>query len=133
MADATPDSGSFAFEGREIPIHSGDTIGSALYRSGVDTVSRSFKYHRRRGFLCMSGDCPNCLVQVNGETGVRCCTRPAAEGMKVEPQNVMGSLERDPLALNDMRLMHKFLPVGFYYKTLIKPRWLWPRVEPLIR
>ena len=23
----------------------------------------------------MSGDCPNCLVQVDGETGVRCCTR----------------------------------------------------------
>jgi sarcosine oxidase subunit alpha len=133
MADTTPTSGTFAFEGREIPIHSGDTIGSALYRSGVDTVSRSFKYHRRRGFLCMSGDCPNCLVQVDGETGVRCCTRPASDGMKVEPQNVMGSLERDPLALNDMRLMHKLLPVGFYYKTLIKPRWLWPKVEPLIR
>ena len=106
---------------------SGDTIGSALYRAGVDTVSRSFKYHRRRGFLCMSGDCPNCLVQVDGETGVRCCTRPATDGMKVEPQNVMGSLERDPLAINDMKLMHKFLPVGFYYKTLIKPRWLWPQ------
>ena len=29
--------------------------------------------------------------------------------------------------------MHKFLPVGFYYKTLIKPRWLWPKVEPMIR
>jgi sarcosine oxidase subunit alpha len=72
-------------------------------------------------------------VQVDGETGVRCCTRPATDGMKVAPQNVMGSLERDPLALNDMRLMHKFLPVGFYYKTLIKPSWVWPKVEPLIR
>ncbi|MDX6619879.1 MAG: sarcosine oxidase, subunit alpha [Gaiellales bacterium] len=133
MADTSPTPRSFGFEGREIPIHPGDTIGSALYRSGVDTVSRSFKYHRRRGFLCMSGDCPNCLVQVDGETGVRCCTRPASDGMKVEPQNVMGSLERDPLALNDMRLMHTFLPVGFYYKTLIKPRWVWPKVEPLIR
>jgi sarcosine oxidase, subunit alpha len=133
MAKATPGSESFGFEGREIPIHAGDTIGSALYRAGIDTVSRSFKYHRRRGFLCMSGDCPNCLVQVDGETGVRCCTRPATDGMKVEPQNVMGSLERDPLALNDMRLMHKFLPVGFYYKTLIKPSWVWPKVEPLIR
>ena len=81
----------------------------------------------------MSGDCPNCLVQVDGETGVRCCTRAASDGMKVEPQNVMASLERDPLAMNDMKLAHKFLPVGFYYKTLIKPRWLWPRVEPMIR
>ena len=30
---------SFGFDGREIPIHPGDTIGSALYRAGVDTVS----------------------------------------------------------------------------------------------
>src|SRR6185295_16795069 len=96
MARARESSESFGFDGREIPIHPGDTIGSALYRAGVDTVSRSFKYHRRRGFLCMSGDCPNCLVQVDGETGVRCCTRPASDGMKVEPQNVMFSLERDP-------------------------------------
>ena len=86
---------TLGFDGREIPIHEGDTIGSALYRAGVDTVSRSFKYHRRRGFLCMSGDCPNCLVQVDGETGVRCCTRAAVDGMKVEPQNVMGSVEHD--------------------------------------
>ena len=75
MARTDAPSESFGFDGREIPIHPGDTIGSALYRAGVDTVSRSFKYHRRRGFLCMSGDCPNCLVQVDGETGVRCCTR----------------------------------------------------------
>ncbi len=113
---------TLGFDGREIPIHEGDTIGSALYRAGVDTVSRSFKYHRRRGFLCMSGDCPNCLVQVDGETGVRCCTREAVDGMKVEPQNVMGSVEHDRLAINDTKLAHKFLPVGFYYKTLIKPK-----------
>ena len=78
MARTGAPSESFGFDGREIPIHPGDTIGSALYRAGVDTVSRSFKYHRRRGFLCMSGDCPNCLVQVDGETGVRCCTRAGA-------------------------------------------------------
>src|SRR4029077_5172213 len=133
MASTAAPSETFGFDGREIPIHPGDPSGSALYRAGVDTVSRSFKYHRRRGFLCMSGDCPNCLVQVDGETGVRCCTRPAADGMRVEPQNVMFSLERDPLAMNDMKLAHKFLPVGFYYKTLIRPKWLWPRVEPMIR
>ena len=34
MADTSPTSESFGFEGREIPIHPGDTIGSALYRAG---------------------------------------------------------------------------------------------------
>ena len=35
--------------------------------------------------------------------------------------------------MNDMKLAHKFLPVGFYYKTLIKPKLAWPQVEPMIR
>ena len=34
MARARAPSESFGFEGREIPIHEGDTIGSALYRAG---------------------------------------------------------------------------------------------------
>jgi sarcosine oxidase subunit alpha len=36
------------FDGREIPALAGDTIASALYRSGVRVFSRSFKYHRPR-------------------------------------------------------------------------------------
>ena len=83
MAKATRGSESFGFEGREIPIHAGDTIGSALYRAGIDTVSRSFKYHRRRGFLCMSGDCPNCLVTVDDEPCTRSCLTPAEAGLRV--------------------------------------------------
>ena len=51
MARASATSESFGFDGHEIPIHPGDTIGSALYRAGVDTVSRSFKYHRQRGLI----------------------------------------------------------------------------------
>ena len=39
MARTGAPSESFGFDGREIPIHPGDTIGSALYRAGVDTVS----------------------------------------------------------------------------------------------
>ena len=44
----------------------GDTIGSALFAAGQRTFSRSFKYHRRRGLMCCAGQCPNCLVQVDG-------------------------------------------------------------------
>jgi sarcosine oxidase subunit alpha len=29
--------------------------------------------------------------------------------------------------------MHWLLPMGFYYKTMLRPRWLWPAAEPWIR
>ena len=60
---------SIEFEGKNVEIQPGDTLASALYRDGVRVFSRSFKYHRPRGLYCLSGDCPNCLVTVDG--GVR--------------------------------------------------------------
>ncbi len=42
------------FNGKEIDAQQGDTIASALYRSGQRIFSRSFKYHRPRGLLCCS-------------------------------------------------------------------------------
>ena len=39
---------------------------SAAFRAGMRTFSRSIKSHRRRGLYCLSGDCANCLVTVDG-------------------------------------------------------------------
>ena len=122
---------TFSFEGKAIAAHPGDTIGSALARAGVSAISRSFKYHRPRGLLCCAGHCPNCLVQVEQEPNVRACTRPAQEGMTVVAQNAWPSLKRDVMSLT--ALGDRFLPVGFYYKTFIRPRALWPLYEWVLR
>lgn len=119
------------FEGREIPLEPGDSVASALYRAGVRVFSRSFKYHRRRGLYCLTGDCPNCMVNVDGDPGVRACVTAAAAGQRVHRETGWPSADRDALGVLDR--MHRLLPVGFYYKTLLRPRWAWPRVEPLVR
>ena len=67
------------FEGRRVPIEDGDTVASALYRAGVRTFTRSLKSHRRRGLYCITGDCPNCLVTVDGLPGERACITEARE------------------------------------------------------
>ena len=121
----------FTFEGRSIPYESGDTIAAAMYRANVRTFSRSFKYHRRRGLYCLSGDCPSCLVTVDGRPCVRSCETPAAGSEKVSRQNAWPSAERDVLAIADR--FHWLLPVGFYYKLFVRPRWSWRAVEGLIR
>ena len=121
----------FTFEGREYTAHPGDTVASALTAAGVKILSRSFKYHRPRGLLCCSGHCPNCLVQIGDEPNVRACTRPVEAGMDVRAQNVWPSLNRDLLSLT--QLGSRFMPVGFYYKTFIRPQKLWPLYEHTLR
>ena len=98
---------------------------------GVRTFTRSLKAHRRRGLYCGTGDCANCLVTVDGLPGERACVTPAHDGMRVERETGWPSAERDALAINDR--LHRFMPVGFYYKVFARPRWLWPVAERVIR
>jgi sarcosine oxidase, subunit alpha len=122
----------FTFDGKPVAGLEGDTIGSALFAAGRRTFSRSFKYHRPRGLMCCAGQCPNCLVQVDGAPGVRACTEPLREGMKVEHMNASPSLDFDVMRATD-KFGGPFTPPGFYYKTFIRPRRFWPLYEKVLR
>lgn len=102
----------------------GDTIVSALTAAGEMVFSRSFKYHRPRGLLTGTYHDPNLLVQVGDDPNVRAGHYPISEGLVVEPQNVWPTLDFDVKASN--RLVGRFLSPGFYYKTFMAPRPLWP-------
>ncbi len=121
----------FEFNGRPVHAFEGDTVGSALYASGVRIFSRSFKYHRVRGMLCASGSCPNCLMTVDGVPNVRACVLRVEQGMRVKGQNAWPGLNRDLLSLIDR--FRWALPIGFYYKGLYRPRALWKLSASLIR
>ena len=123
---------NFSFDGRTVAALEGDTIGSALHAAGQRTFSRSFKYHRRRGLFCCVGQCPNCLVAVDGAPGVRACVEPVREGIRVEHLNARPSLEFDVMRATDL-FGGPFTPPGFYYKTFIRPRRLWPLYEKILR
>ncbi len=122
---------TLTFEGRRIAAYEGESAGAALYAAGARIFSRSFKYHRPRGLLCVAGRCPNCLMEVDGVPNVRTCVEPARDGMRVRSQHAWPSLERDCFAWFDW--LDRFLPVGFYYKTFIHPTWLWPTYERVLR
>ncbi len=122
----------FTFHGSRVTGFAGDTIASALFGEGQRVYSRSFKYHRARGLLCCSGNCPNCMMRVDGVPNVRTCVTPLHEGAKVEAQNFWGSLDHDLLTLTD-KVGGPFTPVGFYYRTMIRPRRAWPLYERFLR
>ena len=123
---------SFTFAGWKITGFEGDTIASAAFAAGKRVFSRSFKYHRPRGLLCCSGHCPNCQMTVDGVPNVRVCTEPIREGAVVEGQNVRWSLDFDFMSLTD-KVGGPFTPVGFYYRTFIRPRAAWPLYEKFLR
>ena len=97
----------FTFDGKPVEAFEGDTIGSALYAAGQRTFSRSFKYHRRRGLMCCAGQCPNCLVAVDGAPGARACIEPVREGIRVEHLNARPGAR----ARRDARHRHGRRPV----------------------
>jgi sarcosine oxidase subunit alpha len=77
----------FQWNGSPVVAEPGDTVASALYRSGVRTFTHSYQYGRPRGLLCLNGSCPNCMVNVDGVPNVRGCATPARSGLKVLSQN----------------------------------------------
>jgi len=121
----------FSFDGATVRGRHGQSIAGALHDSERHVLSRSFKYHRPRGLLCAAGRCPNCLCTVDGTPNVRICTMDAKAGMSVRSQNAWPSTTFDLLAIFDR--LHRFMPVGFYYKRMYRPRWMWPIWEKFIR
>jgi sarcosine oxidase, subunit alpha len=123
---------SFTFAGWKVTGFEGDTLASAAFAARKRVFSRSFKYHRPRGLLCCSGHCPNCQMTVDGVPNVRVCIEPIREGAVVEGQNVRWSLDFDFMSLTD-KVGGPFTPVGFYYRTFIRPRAAWPLYEKFLR
>ncbi|KAA3664275.1 MAG: FAD-dependent oxidoreductase [Chloroflexi bacterium] len=120
----------FKFNGKRFTAHPGDSIASALAANGVKVIGRSFKYHRPRGLMAY-GHATNTMVQIGDEPSVSIWLRRVEDGMVVKPVNAWPSVDRDVMSLTQMG--DKFMPVGFYYKTFIRPQRLWPTYEKILR
>ncbi|HUG07293.1 MAG TPA: 2Fe-2S iron-sulfur cluster-binding protein [Acidimicrobiia bacterium] len=121
---------TFDWNGYPYQGYAGDTIASAVAAHGERVFSRSYKYHRPRGILTATYHDPNLMVQVGDDPNVRAAHRLIEEGMVVEPQNAWPSLDFDVKAAN--RLVGRFLSPGFYYKTFMAPRPLWPAYQKVL-
>ena len=122
---------SLFVDGRPLPAFEGDSVASAMAAAGVVVTGRSFKYHRPRGLFCMTGACASCMVRVDGVPNLQACQTPVRAGMRVQRQNGMPSVDFDLMRAVDRLSM--FFPPGFYYKSLYRPRFMWPLAEPFIR
>jgi sarcosine oxidase, subunit alpha len=110
----------FQWNGQTVAAQPGDTVASALYRAGVRTFTHSYQHGRPRGLLCLTGACPNCMVNVDGVPNVRSCTLPVRSGLTVlaQNQNVYRGFDSPavkrfpaapPLAESDQNYEHAYL------------------------
>ena len=126
---------AFAFNAKRYQGYAGDTLASALLANNVMLVGRSFKFHRPRGIFSAGAEEPCALVQL--ESGAR--TQPNLratqielyDGLEAASVNCWPGVRFDVGAVNDF--LSGLLPAGFYYKTFMRPRRLWPLYEYLIR
>lgn len=121
---------TFTWNGKPVSGYQGDTIASALAAAGEQVFSRSMKYHRPRGILTADYWDPNLLVQVGVEPNTRAGHRLLEADMDVRAQNAWPSLHRDIKAVTG--LLGNFISSGFYYKTFMRPRRLWPLYERVL-
>jgi sarcosine oxidase, subunit alpha len=97
----------------EVDAERGEPVLVALVAAGHMALARSPKFHRPRGPACLRGACDGCLARVDDVPNVMTCRVPAAEGMRVETQNVVGGRDLDLL-----RVVDWFFPEGMNHHEL---------------
>lgn len=127
---------SFSFDGKTLSGFAGDTVASAVMASGQRVFGRSFKYHRPRGVVGLGSEEMNALLGVGEgarhEPNLRATQVEIFNGLSAVSQNRWPSLNFDVGAVNNT--FSRFIPGGFYYKTLMWPASFWKHVyEPFIR
>lgn len=70
------------FDDQPIEFQAGDSVALAVLRTG--------EHPARGGTLCLSGDCGNCLTEIDGVAYVRSCQTPAAPGLVVRRHPAVG-------------------------------------------
>ena len=87
-----PKAVTFTFDGRPLTAHANETVAAALVANGIRAFRHSIKEHRPRGFFCGIGRCSSCCMIINGVPNVRSCVTLVEQGMTVETQEGIGSI-----------------------------------------
>jgi methylglutamate dehydrogenase subunit C len=127
---------AFTYNGKALGGFTGDTLASALLANGQNTIGRSFKYHRPRGFLSAGLEEPNGLFTLSSgamqEPNAIGTATELKAGLAARSQNAWPSPDFDVLAVNSWA--SPLFTAGFYYKTFMGPlRKSWMFYEPFIR
>ncbi|MGI9861986.1 (2Fe-2S)-binding protein [Moorella naiadis] len=77
-------------DGRPVEAREGEPVAAALLANGIRVCRYTPKRHEPRGIFCGTGQCADCLMQVDGIPNVRTCITPVREGMDIRTQEGLG-------------------------------------------
>ncbi len=78
------------FEGRLIQALAGESVAAALLVAGERILSRG-KDGSPRGLFCGMGVCHDCLVEIDGQAGLRACMTAVRGGMSIRRHDALPS------------------------------------------
>ena len=83
---------TFYYNGRPMEAIEGEPIAAALMNAGIRVFRTTAKRHEPRGIFCAIGRCTDCMMIVDGIPNTRTCVTMVKEGMQVETQEGLASL-----------------------------------------
>ncbi|NHC47523.1 (2Fe-2S)-binding protein [Motilibacter aurantiacus] len=78
-------------DGDPVELVPGQTLAAAMLATGRLALRRTRVGGRPRGLFCGIGACFDCLVVLNGRSGVRACVTEALPGDVVQTQDGVGA------------------------------------------
>jgi len=78
---------TLSVDGERVAAYPGETIAAALLAAGRRALRWTAGRGEPRGVYCAMGVCGECVMVVDGESGVRTCVTPATPGMTVQSQD----------------------------------------------
>lgn len=73
-------------DGQPAVAFAGETVAAVLLAQGIRTFRHTSQDGRPRGIYCGMGICYDCIVTVDGVTGVRACQTLVTPGMRIVTQ-----------------------------------------------
>ena len=70
-------------DGDLLHAYAGETVAAALLAAGRRTLRQSPRQDAKRGLFCAMGICFDCVMTIDGQTGVRACLTPVRDGMVI--------------------------------------------------
>lgn len=81
---------TFRFNGEMVEGIQGEPVAVALLAANVRVFRTMSETGEPRGGFCFTGRCADCLMVIDGVSGVRACLTPVRAGMTVETQHGHG-------------------------------------------
>ncbi len=77
-------------DGDPVVAFEGESVASALWAAGINSLRTTDKSSSPRGIFCNIGVCHDCIVTVDGYPNQRACRTQVADGMTIKRQTGFG-------------------------------------------